>query len=75
MKNDVSLCLRSFAEQIGGVVQRAEGVAKSLRSSEIRLLFLPFSPQSGESGNPSVPLGHLPYNSAMLRDRGGHSFA
>ena len=54
MKNDVSLCLRSFAEQIGGVAQRAEGVAKSLRSSEIQLLFRPFSPKSGECGNPSV---------------------
>ena len=37
----VSGCLPLFAElaqQIGGVAQRAEGVAKSLRSSEIRTL-------------------------------------
>ena len=37
----VSGCLPLFAElaqQIGGVAQSAEGVAKSLRSSEIRTL-------------------------------------
>ena len=38
----VSLCLRSSAEQIGGVAQRAEGVAESLRSSETQLLSVCF---------------------------------
>ena len=55
-------CLPLFAElaqQIGGVARSAEGVDQSLRSSEIRTLL--DSTQGGESGNPSVPPGHLPY--------------
>ena len=36
------LCLPLFAEQIGGVAQRAEGVSLSLRSSENQLLSVCF---------------------------------
>ena len=58
----VSGCLPLFAElaqQIGGVAQRAEGLPNHCGAVKSALCL--FSPHDGESGNPSVPLGHLPY--------------
>ena len=53
MTAGVSLCLRSLAQQIGGVARGAEGVARSLLRSEIPSLSVIHRSAVNESTPPS----------------------
>ena len=69
MTAGVSLCLRSPAQQIGGVARSAEGVARSLLRSEIPSL----SVIHRSAVNKATPPGlrpTSPINCAPLREQG-----
>ena len=69
MTAGVSLCLRSLAQQIGGVARGAEGVARSLLRSEIPSLSVIHRSAVNESTPPSLR-DTSPINCAPLREQG-----